>query len=157
MKSFKEYNVMDRKYTVNVWIFRIVILLSILLLLFIFYQDSWSGQYHGSSVCPNSSKHNVDNDSLLTSSDDCFNLFYNSTQCNNGLLNASSPLCTTKLMYPGEVLGNIEPWYISNVWIIIIGFSLFGLLLNTLLYNRDWFGGKPPNLNDGTQGIGGSI
>jgi hypothetical protein len=149
MKSFKEYSLNDRKYIVNVWIFRGVILLSILFLLFIFYQDSWSGSYHGSSVCPNTSATREDNG--------CFNSFFNSTQCNTNVVNSSSALCTVKLMYPGEVLGEVEPWYMVNVWLIILGLTVFGLLFNTLLFNRDWFGGKPPNLNDGTQGIGGIV
>lgn len=149
MKSFKEYTLNDRKYIVNVWIFRVVIALCILLLLFIFYMDSWSGQYHGTSVCPNTS--------ASRESNGCFNAFFNSTQCNNGLLNASSPLCIIEHMSPGDVLGDVQPWYMANVWFIILGLTLFGLLLNTLLFNRDWFGGKPPNLNDGTQGIGGLV
>jgi hypothetical protein len=111
--------------------------------------DSWSGNYHGTSVCPN--------DSVSRDSNGCFNLFFNSTQCNNGLLNASSPLCTVKQMFPGEVLGEVQPWYTRDVWYIILGLTIVGLLFNTLLYNRDWFGGKPPNLNDGSQGIGGTI
>jgi magnesium-transporting ATPase (P-type) len=144
MKSFKEYQIFGREYKVNLWMFRLLSLLIVLFILFIFYQDSWTGQTHGYSVCENTSKNK----------DGCFNVFYGSVQCRDGVVNSSSPLCTTEHMYQGQILGEPRPWYVQDVWLIVLGTTLFTLLLNTLIFNFRFFGSKPPKIGDS---IGGTI
>ena len=136
MNHWKTWHFGDKDYLVNVWVFRFIALTCLGILGFLFYQDSFSGEVHGYSVCPN------------TTQGQCFNVFYRSNQCKDGTLKPDNPLCTTELMFPGQELGEKPSWLFSNVWIIVVGLCLLGIVLNTLLWNRHFFKGgssKPPS------------
>jgi hypothetical protein len=148
MKSFEDYDFLDKKYRLNFWILKVACILCLALLFIIFYQDGFSGKSHGFSYCANNSANRESNG--------CFNGFYNSTQCLKDIVNKSSPLCTTIQMYPGERLGEEPSWYFKYIWYLLGGIFLLALILNSLIYNRHYLGGSPP-INKGDVGIGGSI
>lgn len=124
--SFKEFELNHQTYKLSKPLFWIFALITFSLAFYVFYQDSFSGNVHGYSSCPNSSVGG------------CFNMFYNSSVCNDGTIPKEDKLCTVEHMFAGEELGVKPDWFTSNFYMIIFFSGLILLIINHFLYNKDF-------------------
>lgn len=148
MKWFKVFDFDGNEYKVFKPIMWGVALLTFALVGYIFYLDSFSGEVHGYSYCPNSS------------TGGCFNVFYNHGNCGQDKtllfffhrkgLDPLSPICSTEHMFAGQELGDKPPFLVTHVWWFVTGFMLIGAFFNHFIFNVDYRKKK-------VEGVGGSL
>lgn len=123
MERFKYIKFGSKYYKSDKVIFGTAILLVLVLVSIILYQDNFNGSNKYYSYCPTTEK------------DGCFNLFYNSSYCKDSL----NPVCSVEHMFPGQELGEKPSWLTTNF--LSIGFLILisAFIINTLIYNKGLF------------------
>lgn len=115
-----------RDYRIFLPLFWLVIALLLFVSLFGLYENDWSLAPNYYSYCSDTRG--------------CFNNYYNSSICHDGLEN--NPICTQKHLYYEESIGNKPSWIVANSnLILIVALGLF-LFLNTFLFNKELLRGK---------------
>lgn len=133
MDWFKEIKFDGFVYVSSKFIMSIAFVVILCLAVISLNYSKFSGKSYYYSECPTN---------LMTGK--CVNKYYNSNLCNDGtILKQNLPygdkLCFTEYMFPGEKIGEKEPWLVSN-FSFIGGLILFvALLINTFVYNKGFF------------------
>jgi len=86
-----------------------------------------SGNQHYYSYCPDSYKNN------------CENFFYNNSNYCGSKIELNNTLCTTKILYAGQSIGEKPNTALKDMPYFVFGFMLILLIINHLLYNKDYF------------------
>ena len=126
MKLFKELNILGKPYKVNRGIFLLGFLIVSSYTLICLNYDGFTGKTHLYVECPSNSI-----------SEKCFNPAFESNLCTDGKL--SGQICEQKFLMRGESLGDKAPGYIQNFPLFSIGFVLLLIIINSILYNREFF------------------
>jgi len=141
MDWFKEIKFGNYTYISSKFIMYIASIIILGITLVSLNYSSFSGKGYYYTECPTN---------LMTGR--CVNTFFQSNLCMDGtILTQNLPygekLCFTEFMFPGERIGEREPWLVRN-FTYVGGLVLFlALLLNTLIYNKSFFSMLKDRLN----------
>jgi hypothetical protein len=133
MEWFKEIKFNSYIYSSSKIIMLIAFILIAGLMIVALNYSKFSGKTYYYSECP---------ENLKTGK--CVNVYFESNLCTDGtILKQNLPygdkLCYTEFMFPGEKIGERTPWIVRNFAWCGVGILFLAILLNTLIYNKDFF------------------